>query len=314
MASVKWIKLNVDMFDDEKIKIIQAMPDGDAILVIWIKLITLAGKTNDGGYIYISDNIPYTEEMLSIIMNKPIMTVKLAMETFAKLHMIENDTKGIYLVNFEKHQSLDRMQEIREYNRIAQRKSREKRKALALAAAPVNDSSMTGQSGHETDIDKDIDKEEDIEGDNNINTESVPDDIESLTKQLSEMYNCKEEKEEPDVIPYASIVAYLNQKAGTKYKATSDKTKTAIRARFAEGFTEENFRTVIDNKCYEWMGTEWEKYLRPSTLFGTKFEEYLNAKAVRKAETPKSYGTRTAEEINAGYCFDANEDSLDDLF
>ena len=114
MASVKWIKLNVDMFDDEKIKIIQAMPDGDAILVIWIKLITLAGKTNDGGYIYISDNIPYTEEMLSIIMNKPIMTVKLAMETFAKLKMVENDTKGIYLVNFEKHQSLDRMQEIRE--------------------------------------------------------------------------------------------------------------------------------------------------------------------------------------------------------
>ena len=72
MATVKWIKLNVDMFDDEKIKIIQAMPDGDAILVIWIKLIALAGKTNDGGYIYISENIPYTDEMLSVIMNKPI--------------------------------------------------------------------------------------------------------------------------------------------------------------------------------------------------------------------------------------------------
>ena len=85
------------------------MPDGDAILVIWIKLIALAGKTNDGGYIYISENIPYTEEMLSVIMNKPIMTIKLAMETFASLNMIENDTKGIYLLNFEKHQSLDKL-------------------------------------------------------------------------------------------------------------------------------------------------------------------------------------------------------------
>lgn len=159
LAEVKWIKLNVDMFDDEKIKIIQAMPDGDSILVIWIKLITLAGKTNDGGYIYISDNIPYTEEMLSIIMNKPIMTIKLAMETFVNLQMIESDTKGIYLVNFEKHQSLDRMQEIREYNRIAQKKSREKRKAQLT----VNDKSMTSQCGHETDIDKDIDKDKDKE-------------------------------------------------------------------------------------------------------------------------------------------------------
>jgi predicted phage replisome organizer len=159
MAEVKWIKLNVDMFDDEKIKIIQAMPDGDAVLVIWIKLITLAGKTNDGGYIYISDNIPYTEEMLSIIMNKPIMTIKLAMETFVKLRMIENDTKGIYLVNFEKHQNLDRMQEIREYNRIAQQKSREKRKALAA----VNDKSMTSQSCHETEEDKDRDKDKEKE-------------------------------------------------------------------------------------------------------------------------------------------------------
>ena len=117
------------MFDDEKIKIIQAMPDGDAILVIWIKLLALAGKTNDGGYIYISENIPYTNEMLSVVMNKPILIIKLAMETFVNLGMIENDTKGIYLLNFEKHQSLDKMNEIREYNRIAKQKSREKRQS-----------------------------------------------------------------------------------------------------------------------------------------------------------------------------------------
>lgn len=160
MAEVKWVKLNVDMFDDEKIKIIQAMPDGDAILVIWIKLIALAGKTNDGGYIYISENIPYTEEMLSVIMNKPIMTIKLAMETFASLNMIENDTKGIYLLNFEKHQSLDKLNELKEYNRLAQQRSREKRKALKA----VNDMSMTSQSCQGTDIDK----EGDLEGDKEI--------------------------------------------------------------------------------------------------------------------------------------------------
>ena len=151
MSSIKWIKLNVDMFDDEKIKIIQSMPEGDSLLIVWIKLLTLAGKTNDGGYIYITDSMPYTEEMLATIMNKPIQIIKLAIDVFNQLQMIEIDNKGIFLINFEKYQSLDRMQEIREYNKLAQRKHREKIKCQNL--------SMTSQCCQ----DIDIDKEEDID-------------------------------------------------------------------------------------------------------------------------------------------------------
>jgi predicted phage replisome organizer len=163
MASVKWIKLNVDMFDDEKIKIIQSMPEGDAILLVWIKLILLAGKTNEGGYIYINENMPYTEEMLSVVMNKPLNIIRLAIETFTRLGMIENDEKGIYLVNFEKHQSLDRMQEIREYNRIAQQKHRQKIKSQKM--------SLTSQQSKEIEEDKDIDKDKDIDNKKEINKE-----------------------------------------------------------------------------------------------------------------------------------------------
>lgn len=158
MASVKWIKLNVDMFDDEKIKLIQAMPEGDALLLVWIKLILLAGKTNEGGYIYINDNMPYTEEMLSVIINKPLTVIRLALDTFTSLGMIESDEKGIYLVNFEKHQSLDRMQEIREYNRLAQQRHREKIRCQKM--------SLTSQQSNDTDIDKDIDKDIDIKKEN----------------------------------------------------------------------------------------------------------------------------------------------------
>ena len=77
---------------------------------------------------------------------------------------------------------------------------------------------------------------------------------------------------------YKYIVEYLNQKAGTKYKPTREKTREHINARLAEGHTVEDFFKVIDNKCTEWLGTEFEKYLRPDTLFGTKFEGYLNSK------------------------------------
>lgn len=81
---------------------------------------------------------------------------------------------------------------------------------------------------------------------------------------------------------YETIVSYLNEKAGTNYRHTTAKTKTAIHARLAEGFTVEDFKTVIDKKCAEWIGNEYEKYLRPETLFGTKFEGYLNARQTER--------------------------------
>ena len=157
MAEVKWIKINVDMFDDEKIKIIQSMPDGDSLLVIWIKLITLAGKTNDGGYIYIADNIPYTEEMLAVIMNKPILTIRLAIETFTSLQMINTDTKGIYLVNFERHQSIEKMAQIREQNRKRVAKHREKQKALECNV--TSNVTVTQCNAIEKEREKEIEKE-----------------------------------------------------------------------------------------------------------------------------------------------------------
>jgi uncharacterized phage protein (TIGR02220 family) len=82
------------------------------------------------------------------------------------------------------------------------------------------------------------------------------------------------------------VISYLNQKAGTKFRSSTAKTKSMINARLAEGFTLEDFKVVIDKKCAEWIGDEkMEKYLRPETLFGTKFEGYLNAKTTGRNET-----------------------------
>ena len=157
MASVKWIKLNVDMFDDEKIKLIQAMPEGDSLLLVWIKLILLAGKTNEGGYIYISENMPYTDEMLSVIMNKPLNIIRLALDTFLSLRMIEDDEKGIYLVNFEKHQSLDKLEQIREQTRLRVAKHRAKIKENNGVALHVTQSNAIDIDKNKIRLDKDID-------------------------------------------------------------------------------------------------------------------------------------------------------------
>lgn len=77
---------------------------------------------------------------------------------------------------------------------------------------------------------------------------------------------------------YAEIVSYLNEKAGTKYRASAEKTKKLIHARLSEGFGLDDFKTVIDNKCADWLGTDYAKFLRPETLFSPKFEGYLNQK------------------------------------
>ena len=79
-------------------------------------------------------------------------------------------------------------------------------------------------------------------------------------------------------IDYKYIVDFLNSEANTNYRYTTNKTQSLIRARMNEGFTLEDFKQVISNKCNEWKGTDFEKYLRPETLFGTKFESYLNSK------------------------------------
>jgi len=99
---------------------------------------------------------------------------------------------------------------------------------------------------------------------------------------------------------YISIISYLNEKAGTAYKPTTAKTQSAIKARLAEGFTEEDFFTVIDKKCSEWLGdSKMEKYLRPETLFGTKFEGYLNAKVCKTdSRIPDSIRNRVSDVDN----------------
>ena len=111
------------MFNDEKIKLIEQMPEADTILMIWIKLLVQAGKVNASGSIFLSENIPYSDEMLATIFDRPISTVRLALETFKQFGMIDIDEKSvIHIKNWEKHQSTDKMARLKEQSRIRQQK------------------------------------------------------------------------------------------------------------------------------------------------------------------------------------------------
>jgi predicted phage replisome organizer len=152
---VKWIKICVDIFDDEAIELIEQMPEGDAIIVIWLKLLTKAGKINNSGLIYFKENIPYTDEMLSTILKRNIGTIRLALQVFQKFGMIEIlETNEILISNWDKHQNLERLEKIREQTKDRVRKYRDNQKLLTC--------NVTVTHGNATDIDKDKDKDNNI--------------------------------------------------------------------------------------------------------------------------------------------------------
>lgn len=103
---IKWIKLATNIFDDEKILLIEQLPEGDGIIVIWFKLLTLAGKQNNNGFFMLSDRIPYTLEMLSAIFRRKQTLVNLALETFKQFGMVEISDNTYQITNWDKHQTL----------------------------------------------------------------------------------------------------------------------------------------------------------------------------------------------------------------
>lgn len=100
-------------------------------------------------------------------------------------------------------------------------------------------------------------------------------------KNEEEREESKNEKKDTHLSERKQIIEYLNQKLGTRYRHGSDINKKYINARLNEGYTVDDFYVVIDKKCGEWQGTERERYLRPETLFGNKFESYLNQNIVK---------------------------------
>ncbi len=238
MADVKWIKITTDIFDDEKILLIESMPSADSIIVIWFKLLAFAGKQNNDGVFLMSNRIAFTDEMLASIFRRDVNVIRLALRTFEQFGMIEIINNVITIPNWNKHQTLDAYEKKKQRDRLYQAERRANQRALVEKSSDTSSDTSSDVAISEEEKEEDIDKE-----------------------------------------IYISIVEYLNEKAGTKYKPTTAKTKSVINGRLAEGFKLEDFKTVIDKKCAEWINNEqMAKYLRPETLFGTKFEGYLNAK------------------------------------
>lgn len=168
MAEVKWIKITTDIFDDEKILLIESLPDSYAIITVWFKLLCLAGKQNNSG-VFMMGQIAYTDNMLATIFRMKESTVTMALQTFKQFGMVEIVDGVITIPNWNKHQSLDAYEKKKERDRLYQAERRAAQKALIEQSS---DSNAT-QSSYVAVSDKEKEKEEDREEDKKSKRETT---------------------------------------------------------------------------------------------------------------------------------------------
>ena len=161
MADVKWIKLTTDMFDNRKIKHLRKLPEGNSIVLIWVMLLTMAGRCNANGMIYLTENIPYTTKMLADELGFEENIVKLALEALAQFEMIVTDSNYLFVSGWQEHQNIEGMEKIREQTRQRVAKHREKQKFLICNV--TSNATVTESNATEEDIERDIEKEEERE-------------------------------------------------------------------------------------------------------------------------------------------------------
>lgn len=236
MATVKWIKIVTDIFDDEKMLLIESLPAADSIIVIWFKLLCLAGKNNNSGVFIFNDRIPYTDEMLATIFRRELYTVRLALRTFEDFGMIEVIDDVITIPNWDKHQSLDAYERRKEQDRIRKRRKKEEQKALvsSISADCSTERSAeysTEQSAdfHTLEEDKEEDREEEKE---NIvsrgRAEAQTPTVIQLTTNKNEPYNITQAELDTfiECYPAVDIMQELRKmKAWLESNPTKRKTK-----------------------------------------------------------------------------------------
>ena len=213
MAEVKWIKLTTDMFDNRKIKHLRRLPDGNNIVLIWVMLLTMAGRCNASGMIFLTENIPYTPKMLADELGFEETTVQLALNALENFNMIVTNHGFFAIAGWEEYQNIEGMDKIREQNRIRQKRWYDKQKSLPNATP---NASLTQPNATEEDKEEDKDKELDIDKDKKIDCQ-----------QIADLYN--------------SICTSF-----PSIRTLSDSRRKAIKARL-NTYSLEDFKTVFEN-------------------------------------------------------------------
>lgn len=233
MADVQWIRITTDMFDNRKIKFLRKLPDGNNLVLIWVMLLTMAGRCNSSGMIFLTENIPYTPKILADELGFEEGTVLLALQMFEKLHMVATSNDFLVIPGWEEYQNVEGLDRIREQTRIRVANHREKKR---ISDCNVT-SNVTVTNGNATEEEREEDKE-------------IEDSSSSLRSEelVAPEAAATPQQEEIERIPYAKVQKLYNDLCPKMAKCTvmSEARKKAIKARFGSGYKLEDFERLFD--------------------------------------------------------------------
>jgi predicted phage replisome organizer len=255
MAEVKWIKLTTDMFDNRKIKHLRRLPDGNNIVLIWVMLLTMAGRCNASGMIFLTENIPYTPKMLADELDFEENTVRLALEALERFNMIVTDGDFFAVAGWEEYQNIEGMEKIREQNRLRKQKQRDKQRLLPDVS---RDSHGTVTECHATE--REEDKEKDKEKDNKSKRETTL----TLFNRLASDYILSFQHDEL----YAKVEEWIKYKMERKEQYKEQGMKALLRQIENNALTygDEAVCNLID-ECMSsgWKGIIFDRLKNPNT-------------------------------------------------
>ena len=245
-----WLKLHKDFFKRKEIKRLRKIAGGDTYTIIYMEML-LRSIIDEGKLFFDGLEDDFASE-LALDLDEDEENVKITIQYLLKTGLLEiRSDEEYYLPDTKDSTGCETAVAVRV------RRHRKKQKALQCNTDVTQVKHLCNGE-----LEIELDKEKEIE--------------------LDKIHCRVEHDHTPN--PVSEIIDYLNLKTSKNYKTTTQKTRTLIKARMNEHFTVDDFKLVINKMCTEWMGTNMEKYLRPETLFGTKFESYLN-QTLTKSET-----------------------------
>lgn len=180
MADVKWIRLSIDMFSNAKIKYLRTLPEGNNIILIWVMLLTIGGRCNSNGFIFLTENIPYTTKILADELGFDENVIILSLNALAKLNMIQQIDDLISITGWDEHQNSLGLEKIREQNRVRKQRQRDNEKKLIGCHVTV-----TGR--HAIELEEEIEIDKDIK--HKKNSHFVPPSLEEVQAYCRERNN-----------------------------------------------------------------------------------------------------------------------------
>ena len=285
-GKVEWVKITIDMFDNRKIKYLRKLPEGNSIVLIWIMLLTMAGRCRANGMIFLTENIPYTTKSLADELGFDENIVKFALAAFESLDMVQTNPDTILQINgWEEYQKDDEIERIREQTRIRVKEHRERKKQQGLPE-PEGNAQLCEGSTPEEDVtlrnvtvtgcnvtcnaEKERTKEKDYiyiysnnEKDLSLNPSQVSNDIDtqvaipgnSLVRDNQvTLTPTPSEKPSVNYTDADTVIDYMNSVSGKKYRHIKSN-RDRVLARLGEGYSVEDCKTVVKKMWDAWKNT-----------------------------------------------------------